>query len=631
MVINKLFILVFLFLISLESISAQCVGKYVLCSQEDVNMFHSRYGPCKNVKTIVLADTCGMPINSLKPLLGIKRIEKIVFRNMINLSNLDGLDSLLFVGTFAYEALDIKTDAISNIDTIEDLHHDFNSKENSDLSMYKNVSWIKSITLKNSGYFSGLHSLKVNSISVINIINNSKLEQGFADLIPIGQSELYLLSIDECNDSKISFEGLDRIKMIHIFDIARINNLKPVGIQKLPKIHKVLLTNLDFNPNLYSLFSDIDTLVHFQMLIVRGVTSLDQVFPNLKVLEGGFDIRYNIDLGDIGMLEHFPLPHNDEYDYKIVAISNPNLNCNIDLFCRAVEIYPDSVFIEGNGGDCTYESISEYCKGYVPLTNIFDTICNGDYYKFGDFVFDKAGDYLDTLQDVQGEDSIVLALNLVVNPKDSIYIDTLICQGNTINIGEEEISEQGIYEFELQNQYGCDSLLVVDVTMAETEIDTVEIIPDYGCDNGAISLTIEGNNPPYAFNWSNGEDGGSVTGLSSGEYKVTITDKSNCEYEKDNFIVSDSVAFMIPNMFFPGGAKDDINSTFKVYLGRDTKILSTEIYSRWGVKVFYTEDNTPWDGTYKGVQSPPGVYLYKVVIDSPCGTKTETGQVMLLR
>ncbi len=55
----------------------------------------------------------------------------------------------------------------------------------------------------------------------------------------------------------------------------------------------------------------------------------------------------------------------------------------------------------------------------------------------------------------------------------------------------------------------------------------------YGGNNGSISVSVSGGNPPYTYNWSNDPSftDSIQTGLSAGTYSVTITDSLNCEEE----------------------------------------------------------------------------------------------------
>ena len=50
-----------------------------------------------------------------------------------------------------------------------------------------------------------------------------------------------------------------------------------------------------------------------------------------------------------------------------------------------------------------------------------------------------------------------------------------------------------------------------------------------GANNGSISLNISNPNPPYIFNWSNGESGSSINNLPPGDYTVSISDAAGCD------------------------------------------------------------------------------------------------------
>jgi gliding motility-associated-like protein len=49
-----------------------------------------------------------------------------------------------------------------------------------------------------------------------------------------------------------------------------------------------------------------------------------------------------------------------------------------------------------------------------------------------------------------------------------------------------------------------------------------------GGNNGAVFVTVSGGTPNYNYAWSNGATSDTVTGLTSGQYTLTVTDANNC-------------------------------------------------------------------------------------------------------
>ena len=88
-----------------------------------------------------------------------------------------------------------------------------------------------------------------------------------------------------------------------------------------------------------------------------------------------------------------------------------------------------------------------------------------------------------------------------------------------------------------------------------------------------------------------------------------------------------------PNAFSPNS--DSLNNIF-LPLGRDVLEYELWIYNRWGELVFHSNAfNLGWDGMYKGVPCPEGVYMYEVRYNGygkPQWTKVfRTGTVNLVR
>ena len=78
---------------------------------------------------------------------------------------------------------------------------------------------------------------------------------------------------------------------------------------------------------------------------------------------------------------------------------------------------------------------------------------------------------------------------------------------------------------------GCQSVIsniTVSSTSSTFDIDVVNVdnaTCTGGCD-GAIDITINGGNPPYIFNWSDGESTEDLSGLCEGTYQVTVADEN---------------------------------------------------------------------------------------------------------
>ena len=300
--------------------------------------------------------------------------------------------------------------------------------------------------------------------------------------------------------------------------------------------------------------------------------------------------------------------------------------------------YKGETAVTGSVSDTTYFNLFKnhhlFTNGaaYIFQIPARDTLhidlCRGDSYVFNDTVISTGGHYVDTLIASYGVDSVV-QLYVTMHETYDISIDTVLCQGESITIGDRELSEAGYYDIGMTSINGCDSIVHLRLEYDDMYIDTVDITPDYGCGSGAIYLTVTGDNPPYVFEWDSGATGEEITGLTSGEYSLTIIDKLGCEYEYE-YEIPDSIPYIIPNVFFPDG-QEEINKRFRIYTAKDVSILSTELYDRWGKKVYTSEGKQYWDGTYKGNPMSPGIYLYKITIKSLCGIETLTEQVLLSR
>jgi gliding motility-associated-like protein len=84
----------------------------------------------------------------------------------------------------------------------------------------------------------------------------------------------------------------------------------------------------------------------------------------------------------------------------------------------------------------------------------------------------------------------------------------------------------------------------------------------------------------------------------------------------------------IPTAFSPD--QNDMNDGFKVFNASGTATFA--IFNSWGEMLYNTADNSAWDGSYKGMPCPQGVYLYVADVKDVSGdAKQFRGSVTLLR
>jgi gliding motility-associated-like protein len=127
-----------------------------------------------------------------------------------------------------------------------------------------------------------------------------------------------------------------------------------------------------------------------------------------------------------------------------------------------------------------------------------------------------------------------------------------------------------------------------------------------------------------------------VTGLNPGE-QITIVVRALGVVSCQNSLLSDAVTafvpnkiFFVPNVFTPNGdGKNDLLMVFSHSISQ----IDFKIFNQWGVQVFEsTKQGNGWDGKYKGVAQPVGVYVYILKLVLTDGTVLhKKGSVSLLR
>ncbi|MDL2315221.1 T9SS type A sorting domain-containing protein [Bacteroidales bacterium OttesenSCG-928-C19] len=115
----------------------------------------------------------------------------------------------------------------------------------------------------------------------------------------------------------------------------------------------------------------------------------------------------------------------------------------------------------------------------TPLADV--SICQGEMYNFRGKELRTSGTYGDTLHAVNGCDSIIV-LKLTVNPTHETPVAASICKGATYDFFGRQLTTAGTYREPLKNIYGCDSVIVLTLTVNPSPTTA---IADTICEGGS--------------------------------------------------------------------------------------------------------------------------------------------------
>ncbi|MBK9421850.1 MAG: gliding motility-associated C-terminal domain-containing protein [Flavobacteriales bacterium] len=204
--------------------------------------------------------------------------------------------------------------------------------------------------------------------------------------------------------------------------------------------------------------------------------------------------------------------------------------------------------------------------------------------------------------------------------------------GSTSNTLLLDPAQAGIYTVVVSDAIGCSASAQAEVQLYP--LGEVHAGPDVLIDWGESAvLTASGTG---TFNWAP-DSALSCTDcaqthaspLVTTTYTLSGVDANGCR-ATDQVTVFFRGSLFVPNAFTPNG--DGINEFFRA-ITREAKVLHLEVFNRWGELIFSTDDpEGAWDGTYKGVPSPIGVYVWQVSMTETNGdSRFARGHVTLLR
>lgn len=238
-------------------------------------------------------------------------------------------------------------------------------------------------------------------------------------------------------DSLTSVNGCDSVMVLHLWVLPKpkVDTIKIYSCSQDVELGGgVVVTESGLYPVALTTVAGCDSLVVYDVVIVRTQT----VYVDLNLCEGDMVSYEGKDYTSGGIYHSF--------------IKSERFECDSIIYVVNVEQYPSY------------------------FTARYDTVCWGGSVDG----FTETGVYTDSLTTVNGCDS-VMQLNLFVySKKEAVLADARICEGDTLWVGDEPITESGDYEFNMGSVGKCDSFVVVrvDVDPAFSLSDMEDV---YGC------------------------------------------------------------------------------------------------------------------------------------------------------
>ena len=125
----------------------------------------------------------------------------------------------------------------------------------------------------------------------------------------------------------------------------------------------------------------------------------------------------------------------------------------------------------------------------------------------------------------------------------------------------------GTYTVTVTDATGCTNSLSITHTNPPPLLPGAPVIQHVLCNggnNGTIAVSPSGGTQPYTYAWSNGSSNSSITGLTAGNYSVTITDVKGCTTQIINIAVNQPLPLVVQlagqNILCNGASTGSINS-----------------------------------------------------------------------
>jgi gliding motility-associated-like protein len=141
----------------------------------------------------------------------------------------------------------------------------------------------------------------------------------------------------------------------------------------------------------------------------------------------------------------------------------------------------------------------------------------------------------------------------------------------------------GTYQVTVTDANGCTTTASISIDEPENPLEISSATPTnptcYDAADGSVEITVNGGTTPYSFVWNNGQASQNATGLTEGNYSVTVTDSLGCTVTGGPY-----------NLISP--------DSYTVSAGKDSAICSSETITLEGTSNVGVQWTTSGTGTF---------------------------------
>ncbi len=194
----------------------------------------------------------------------------------------------------------------------------------------------------------------------------------------------------------------------------------------------------------------------------------------------------------------------------------------------------------------------------------------------------------------------------------------------------KRVTVTGNYFTNFKTTGGCDSINYYQVTVTKSPLSLT--LGSDTCMEGKDSIILSATPGFDAYTWMN------TTGVvpfftvkNPGKYAVTVSNSCGNKTASIQVLPSCDPGLYIPNAFTPNG--DHLNDVFRVPPSTKYRLTVFRIYNRYGQVIYDDIKGAGWDGNFKRIQQPNGVYTYTVTIELIASGRSiqASGNVQLIR